>query len=204
MGPPSNVLIHMVVQSPYYIYDLLYGDCTTDKPFCVRWPNTFKTPPVFSRRLICHITNLIAIHNFLWLHSHHTIYTVFAQMDAVATIILGLERCGVYSRAATKCGAVSIRANTVYMLNHRTIIPMHTTLCLATECACLSPAGLFSDALYTSLSPQRIFRNLLSLSLSLYIYMYMYIHIYNSVCVFVCSRFTPKLRQEWSPKSQEL
>ena len=28
--------------------------------------------------------------------------------------------------------------------------------------------------------------------------------IYNSVCVFVCSRFTPKLRREKSPKSQEL
>ena len=32
----------------------------------------------------------------------------------------------------------------------------------------------------------------------------MHIYIYNSVCVFVCSRSTPKLRQEWSPKSQEL
>ena len=56
------------------IYDILYGECATDDPFCVRQPNIFEKTPFFTQRLICHIPNLTTIHNFLWLHNHHTIY----------------------------------------------------------------------------------------------------------------------------------
>ena len=54
------------------VYDISFGECATgDEPFCVRRPM-----PYFTQRLICHITNLIAIRNFLWLHNHLTIYTI--------------------------------------------------------------------------------------------------------------------------------
>ena len=51
-----------------------YGECATDEPFCVRRPNIFKKTPFFTR-LICHITSLVIIRNFLWLHNHQTIIT---------------------------------------------------------------------------------------------------------------------------------
>ena len=44
------------------IYDISYGECATNEPFCVRWPT-----PFFTQRLICHITNLIVILNFLYM-----------------------------------------------------------------------------------------------------------------------------------------
>ena len=55
------------------IYDISFGECATDEPFCVRCPNVFKMTPFFTRWLIGHITNFVAIRNFLWLHNHHTI-----------------------------------------------------------------------------------------------------------------------------------
>ena len=55
------------------IYDISYCECATDEPFCVRCPNVFKMTPFFTRWLIGHITNFVAICNFLWLHNHHTI-----------------------------------------------------------------------------------------------------------------------------------
>ena len=59
---------------PYYnMIRISYGECATDEPFCVRWTSICQTTPFFTRRLICHITNLVAICNFLWLHNHHTI-----------------------------------------------------------------------------------------------------------------------------------
>ena len=40
----------------------------------MRQLNIFETVPFFTWRLIWHITNLITIHNFLWLCNHHMIY----------------------------------------------------------------------------------------------------------------------------------
>ena len=56
------------------IYGISYGECTTDEPFCMRWLNILEKMPFFTRRLIWHITNLVTIHNFPWLHNYHTIY----------------------------------------------------------------------------------------------------------------------------------
>ena len=38
---------------PYHtIYDILYGECTADKPFCVRRLNIFEKTPLFTWRLL--------------------------------------------------------------------------------------------------------------------------------------------------------
>ena len=63
---------------PAILYMICFGECATDKPFCVRWPNIFEKMPCFTRRLICHILNLVAICNFLWLHNYHTILYIMS------------------------------------------------------------------------------------------------------------------------------
>ena len=42
--------------------------------FCVRRQNIFKTLLFYTRRSIPLIQDFVAIHNFLWLHNHHTLY----------------------------------------------------------------------------------------------------------------------------------
>ena len=34
------------------VYVISYGECATDEPFCLRWPNIFKTASFFTQRLI--------------------------------------------------------------------------------------------------------------------------------------------------------
>ena len=74
--PEVNMLPRSDIEAmdqPPVLY-ISYGECATDEPFCVRGPNIFKMMPFFTRRLICHIMNLVAIRNFLWLCNRHTIY----------------------------------------------------------------------------------------------------------------------------------
>ena len=56
------------------IYDLSYGECATNF-FCMRRLNIFETTPFFTQRLVCHIPNLVAICNFLWLGNHCMIFS---------------------------------------------------------------------------------------------------------------------------------
>ena len=58
------------------IYDISYGECATDEPFCVRLLNILEIMPFFTWRLVCHIPNLVTICNFQWLHNHHSIYYI--------------------------------------------------------------------------------------------------------------------------------
>ena len=44
---------------PTMLY-MIYGEYTTDEPLCIRQPNIFEMMPFFTRRLIYHITNLVA------------------------------------------------------------------------------------------------------------------------------------------------
>ena len=37
---------------PYHtIYVISYGECVTDEPYCMRWPNSFKKMRLYTRRL---------------------------------------------------------------------------------------------------------------------------------------------------------
>ena len=61
------------------VLDMLYDVCTTDEPFGLRRLETaeyFHKPHHFSlgRWYAIIIPKLVAIHIFLWLHNHHTIY----------------------------------------------------------------------------------------------------------------------------------
>ena len=40
----------------------------------MRRPNIFETTPFFTRRLICHVPNLVTIRIFLWLHNYHAMF----------------------------------------------------------------------------------------------------------------------------------
>ena len=57
------------------VYDISCGECTTDEPFCMRQLNIFETMSFFTRRLVCHLLNLVTIHKFLWLCNPYNIYT---------------------------------------------------------------------------------------------------------------------------------
>ena len=46
----------------YIIYDISYGYCTTDEPFCVRWQNIFE---YITRRLIYHTIHNEPCYRFL-------------------------------------------------------------------------------------------------------------------------------------------
>ena len=68
------------------ICDILFGECATDEPFCVRWQNIFKTTPFFTQRSLPLIQDFVAIHNFLWLHNYHTISVYMCQL-ATCTVL---------------------------------------------------------------------------------------------------------------------
>ena len=69
------------------IYDILYGECATDEPFCVRQPSIFETMPFFTHHFsLCLILNLVTMRNFLWLHNHHMIFFATLTKNLVQTL----------------------------------------------------------------------------------------------------------------------
>ena len=82
---PLRSDIHKGYGPTYHtIYDVSYGEFATDKPFCVRRSNIFETTPFFTRRLICHVPNLVTIRMFLCLHNHHAMFYFTTLMKNLA------------------------------------------------------------------------------------------------------------------------